>query len=313
MIGPFKITWLVLGLAAPLVFGAAVTWLSYFLGTPSRSGKPAHNRAGTVLVIGTALASAVGMLALLGMPPWRPLEGTHWLLMAVLPTAMVVALLAIPDRSDTAALGWVLRILIAVGVAPLMTRPLVPYTWTQTQAFGWWMGIGVFGCLGWWLTRRFAVRHGGRLAVFVLGGTCAALAGITMASGYLSGGQLAASPALALAGAWLVMLPLGSQQRRSAALADLAYPLLLGMLVYNWQFGWRMQHDAAPYVVAGLLAVAPLGIWAAAIPVLSTRSEPIRVAVAVLVCVLPLASASGLAGYEAMLRAQAASEYEYGY
>lgn len=297
-------TWLLLGLLAPAVFAAAVVMLlpgrdtTGLWGGVSRFGLP----------IGLGMAAAVGMLALTGLPPWRPLQGQHWLVMAVIPASVVAALVGSIKAVPPAA-AWMLRLVIAGGTAPLLSYALVPYTWSRVEAYAWWVGFGLWIITSWWLLHAFARRGNGRTVVFVLGATCGAIGGVTMASGYLAGGQFAASFAAMLGGGWLAMWVRDAGAGAGAAVVDLSIAPLLGMLIYNWQFGWTMQHDASPYVVAGLLASAPL---VACLPLAATRSPKRRTYRGLIVSVLLILAAAGLAGYEAFLRVQASAQaYPY--
>jgi hypothetical protein len=297
--------WLLFGLLLPGLLGAAVV----FAVTAGGNGetKPGVVKR-AVLPIGLALAAAAGILTLVGLPPWKPLQGQHWLLMAVLPAAVMVAVIGSIDRIPR-IVAWILRVVIAAATAPLLTRPLVPYTWSQTEAYAWWSGLGLWIAVSWVLLYVFARRGNGRMAVFVLGLTCGALGGITMASGYLAGGQYAASFALMLCGAWVAMLTRRHSDRFGAAIVDLSMAPLFGMLIYNWQFGWTMQHDAAPHLVAALLGLAPLGVCLCCLTTTAATTSKKRIVMGLLLSGVLILSAAGLAGYEALLRVQASSAY----
>jgi hypothetical protein len=300
--------WLLLGLLLPCAIAAGSVWLLMRCREkPTSGGRWVYG----VSIIGVTIAIAVGMLSLTGLPPWKPIVNLHWILMAILPAALMVALLGLSGRVP-GWLVWTLRLVIACGTAPLLTYTLVPYTWSKPEAAAWWVGLGLWISVFWILMRVLAKRCRGQLVVFVLGGTCGAAGGVTIASGYLTGGQYAASLAFVLLGVWLVMLLCQIYDTVGPAIVDLTIAPLSGWLIYNWQYGWTMQNDASPFVVAGLLAVAPLGAWACRLPLLKGKSQRQQAAAAVLACGFLLALAVGLAGYEAMQRVQETST-PYGY
>lgn len=303
-----ELTWLLISLLLPCLIAAGTVWLCL----------PRRDDAGTdkswlrfAPPIGIGVAALIGMLALAGLPPWQPIEGMHWLIMAVLPASVTVALIGL-IRPVPSVVVWLLRIVVAAGTVPLLTYTLVPYTWSQPQATAWWIGMGLWTCVLWYLMRLLALRGRGRLVIFVLGAVCGTIGGITIASGYLAGGQYAASLAFVILGIWLAMMWGAKSDAIAPAVVDLTIAPISGWLIYNWQFGWTMQNDASPFIVAGLLAIAPLGAWVSALPVLRSRSNTQQVVFPILTTGILLAVAIGLAGYEAMLRLQESTDL-YGY
>jgi hypothetical protein len=72
-----------------------------------------------------------------------------------------------------------------------------------------------------------------------------------------------------------------------------------------------MHHAAAPFLVAALLAIAPLGLWVTSIPWVSSRPPLQRTALGLALTLLLITAALGLAGYEAALRSQNATSGYY--
>ena len=300
--------WILLGLLLPCAVAAG----SVYLLRMCQSGPAPKGRwLSLVSILGIAIAVAAGMVSLTGLPPWKPIEGQHWILMVILPASLLVAMFGISGYVPGIVV-WPLRLIIACGMAPLLTRSLVPYTWNKPEATAWWIGIGLWISLFWFLMRLLSKQGRGQLAVCVLGGVCGILGGITIASGSLTGGQYAASLAFVLLGVWLVMLLCRNSATVGPAVVDLAIAPILGWLIYNWQYGWTMENDVSPYVVAGLLAVAPLGAWVSCLPAMQKRSKKQQIVAALLATGFLLAIAVGIAGYEAMLRMQESTDL-YGY
>lgn len=305
MIEPLELVlWVLKGLVLPCAIAGGSVWLLV-----TRRGNP-ESKSGwayVVSMIGVAIAIVVGMLSLAGLPPWKPIENLHWILMAVLPVSLIVAMFGVIGRIPGAVV-WPTRLIVACGTAPLLTYTLVPYFWTKPEAAIWWVGLGLWMCVFWILMRRLAMRGRGQLVVFVLGGTCGVIGGVTMASGYLTGGKYAATLAFVLLGVWLAMRFGRTDSKVGPAIVDLTIAPLSGWLIYNWQYGWTMEHDVSPYIIAGLLAVAPLGAWVCQLPIVNRRSNGQRIGAAVLAVGILLILAIGLAGYEAMQRMPEISE-----
>ncbi|GAB4107991.1 MAG: hypothetical protein Kow00105_13180 [Phycisphaeraceae bacterium] len=298
--------WVLWGLLLPAALGALTVWLCSFL---ERSRGEVSRWGQARMVLGLGVATACGMLAITGMPPWRPMQGPNWLLAGVLPVGMVVAWLCLISPIPRPVLH-LMRFVVAMGVAPLLTYPLIPYTWTQTQAYVWWAGLGLGVWLIWWLMHRLCTAGRSRTALFVLGMTSAMLAGVTMASGYLAGGQLTATLAVVLGAGWVVMV-LRRDTHCDGALIDLVVPLLYGMLVYHWHFGWTMQHPVSTHIVGIVLGLAPAGIGILSLMAGDGRKARRRVAIGMVVSACLWLVSAGLAGYEAYARVQASSEAGY--
>ncbi len=305
MIEPLELVlWVLKGLVLPCAIAGGSVWLLV-----TRRGKPEAQSgwACAVSMTGVAIAVAVGMLSLAGLPPWKPIENLHWILMAVLPASLIVSMMGVPGRIPGVVV-WPMRLVVACGTAPLLTYTLVPYIWSKPEAAIWWVVLGLWISVFWFLMRLLAVRGRDQLIVFVLGGTCGVIGGVTIASGYLTGGKYAATLAFVLLGVWLAMRFGRTDSKVGPAIVDLTIAPLAGWLIYNWQYGWTMEHDASPYMVAGLLAVAPLGAWVCQLPFVNRRPNGQRIGAAVLAVGVLLMLAIGLAGYEAMQRMQESSE-----
>ncbi len=301
--------WFLYGIGLPLVIALAVVWAL------SR-GKDARPGGWPALgwTLGIGLATFASLLANTGLPPWKPIESTHWLVMAVAPGAMLVSLLCTWTKLPRPLL-FVLRLLVAAAIAPLLLQPMLRYSWESPEATAWLLGLGL-GALGIWVAmHRYVSKYGGVAPLFVLGATAASVAACTVMSGSVTAGQLAGSFAVGLGGAYLATLPgrLPGKVPTHAgpAVTDLAVPVLLGLLLNSLMYSWRMQHEPwAPRVVALLLAVAPLGIWAGRLPVFKRQSAGRQALIGCCVTLGLIALALGIAGYEAYLRSRAVS-YDY--
>lgn len=291
-------SWYLLGLLLPMVIAAAGVW---FLARGQ--GDTGGRLAPIGWALGIGLGSAAGLLALTGMPPWKPIQGYHWILMAVLPASMAVGLIGSIPKTPR-PIVWALRAIVAGATAPLLTYSLVPHTWSQNEAYAWWAGMGAWIFVFWILMHALVERGRGRLVIFALGATAGAIGGATMASGYLVGGQFVASLAAALGGGWLATLGRGTGATVGRGVVDVTVAPMFGLLIFGWQYGWTMEHDVSPYIVAGLLAVAPLGVWAQALPGIPGRSSKQRTAASLIIVGFLIVTGLGLAGYEASLRLQ---------
>lgn len=298
-------SWFFLGLLAPMLIGALGVGLLVRGRENPSSPWPAVGWS-----LGIGLGATAGMLALLGLPPWKPIEAHHWVLIAVLPASVAVALFNAVPRVPQIVL-WLLRLCVAGGLAFVLMQSQLPY-WSTAKSLAWLGGIGWAMLILWAILHRYAQRPntGGSL-VFVLGATAGAIGVCTIASGSILGGQLAASLAAAIAGGWLASLGRHAQPLLSRGAMDVMFPPIFGLLVFGWYYAWQMQHPASSHMVAGILALAPLGLWASALPWIIHRSIWQRTVLGVAVSLLLLAAAMGLAGYEAALRAQDAGASYY--
>ena len=309
-----QLIWALLGFLLPMLIGAAGVWLLVCCNkNPSGPLPP----LGWSLAIG--LGASVGMLALVGFPAWKSIEAKHWLLIAVLPAAVVVSLINTISRFPW-IIHWLMRLVVVVGTVYVVLQ--VPIArWSTNEKIGWLGGIGALMLGVWALLHRYArqnINNPGtdesqrtRLLVFVLGATAGVIGGTTIASGSLIYGQLTASLAAAICGSWLATFGCKAGPISPRGMVDMIMPLSFGLLIADWYFGWRMQNPASPHIVAGLLAVAPLGLWATAVPWVRSRPRWQVTAWGVLAVFLLLIAAFGLAGYEANLRSQASGPSYY--
>ncbi len=298
-------SWFLLGLLLPMVIGAVAAWLFVRGKDNPTSPLPAVGWS-----LGVGLGAAAGMLSLLGMPPWKPIEAHHWVLIAVLPAGVCVGLInAIPGLPK--AVHWLLRLCVAGGIALALMQSQLSQ-WTTLEAGFWLGGIGA-GTLGVWaLLHGYAQRpSAGSAVVFVLGATAGAIGGCTIASGSIVGGQLTVSLAGAIGGGWLATQGRNAGPGLARGAVDVMVPPIFGFLVYGWYYVWQMHNAASPHIVAGLLAVAPLGLWASALPWINRRPDWQRTALSIAVSLLLIVAALGLAGYEAALRSQNAGPSYY--
>ncbi|MEZ6191834.1 MAG: hypothetical protein R3C45_11175 [Phycisphaerales bacterium] len=297
--------WFLYGVAIPLAIALAIVW-ALSRGRDARAG--GWPTVGWALGIG--LATFAALLANTGLPPWKPIESTHWLVIAVAPGALLVALLGAWKKVPRPLL-MALRVLVAAGIAPVLLQPMLRYSWDSPEATAWLSGLGLAALLIWGLMHLHMTRHGGVAPLFVLGATAAGVAACTVMSGSITAGQLAGSFAVGLGGAYLATLKSKSLTHAGPAMTDAVVPVLLGLLINSWMYSWRMEHEPwAPRVVAVLFAIAPLGLWAGRLPAFQKQSEARKTLLGVCVTLGLIALALGIAGYEAYLRSQA-NTYDY--
>ncbi len=300
-------SWFLIGLLAPLAISLAG------VGLLSRA-KDARGscRAAFGWWLGLGLAITAAFFANTGLPPWKPIESTHWLVMAVLPAAVVLAALSLWSKCPR-VLMYLLRLIIAAGIAPLLLQSYLKYTWSTAEAVSWLAGLGLATFVIWVLVHRYVARFGGRAALFALGATMAGLAACTVASGSVTAGLLAGSVAVALGGSYLATISSKSPTTPGPVMSDLAVPMLLGLLINNWMYSWQMQHEPwAPRGVAALLAIAPIGLWIGRLPLFSRYSDRTRALIGCGVALALIGLALGVSGYEAYLRSQAPTgDYYY--
>ncbi len=333
------LNWIPFGLLLPMLIGAAAVWLLVRGRDNPTSPQPTASPPVLPPVsppvsppalpvigwsLGIGLGATVGMLSLLGLPPWKPMEAHHWVLIAILPAAMVVGLVnAIPKLPQI--VHWLLRLCVVVGTVYVLMQSQLT-RWTTNEKCLWLGGIGAVMLAVWAVLQLYAQRSdklsgaggasggtsgGGRLIVFVLGATAGAIGGTTIASGSITGGQLTASLAAAIGGGWLATLGRNARPLSARSAVDIMFPPSFGLLVYGWYYAWQMQHAASPHIVAGMLAVAPLGLWVTSIPWVNSRPTHQRTAIGLALTSLLILAALSLAGYEAALRNQAAGPSYY--
>jgi len=298
-------SWFLLGGLLPMVIAGAFAWALSHNKDARMGGLPAIG-----WTIGIGLAALVGLLASTGLPPWKPIESKHWLVMAVVPAALLVALIGTSARMPR-TLIWLLRVLVAAGIAPVLLQPMLRYAWSTGESAAWLSGLGIAVLLVWYLMHLNASRYGGRAPLFVLGATAAGLAVCTVASGSTTAGLLAGSFALALGGAYLATAKGKTCTHTGPGLTDVAVPVLLGLLINSWAYSWQMHHEPwASRGVAAILLAAPLGLWIGRLPVFKRLSSVNQALVGCGVSIFMVALALGIAGYEAYLRS---SESAAGY
>ncbi len=307
-------SWLLLGLLLPMLIGAVGIGLLVRRIKGLTSPLPP---LGWSLAIG--LGASVGMLALIGFPPWKSLEARHWVLSAVLPAAVVVGMLnAVPGFPWV--VHWLLRLGMIFGTLYVLLQSPIS-RWTTNEKLAWLGGIGSAMMVIWALLHRYAMASLNqstteaadrtKLLVFALGATAGAIGGTTIASGSIIDGQFTASFAAAVGGGWLAVLGSKAGPVSPRGVVDVIFPVGFGLLVAGWHYAWRMQNPASPHIVAGLLAVAPLGLWVTAIPWVRSRPAGQRTLWSFIAVFLLIFAALGLAGYEAALRSQASGPSYY--
>ena len=248
-------TWVLLGAVLPAVIGSVVPLVVFYQRCP-------RWLASIVSVIAVAIGFKVGFMATYGWPKLPPIESHEWLLIVLMPAALVIAIFATVTRIPTGII-WVLRLCLAFGAAPILLQPYIEHTWTRAQSTAWLMGLGVAAALFWVLllrlvSNRYAAKDDhtpgswSLLALaIVAGGT-----GITiLTSGSQTLGQLGITLATILIGVAAASLFTRKAAFSLTSHLDLTVTLLIGI----WLSGYFYAQLSPIHVI--LLALAPLTAW----------------------------------------------------
>ena len=248
----FEQAWFVQGGAFPAILAAVIVLGVRAIPRPEWLSK-------TPEVIAIAAGFTVGFVATHGGPNFPPVESQEWFVVVALPISLVVAMAARICVAP-APLFWIMRLLIAFGLPPLLLQPLLQYTWSLAQAVTWLTLLGLANTTVWVLLSRPVKPHHGQpfprfdwviwMLTIVVGAT-----GITT---MLSGSQTLAQVTLSLAvtcaaiGAIGVIWPNKNGWQGSI---DIALP----MLIMIWLNGY-FYAEVIP-IHAILLGLSPLAVW----------------------------------------------------
>ena len=260
MIGPRDI---LIGIVLPMVFAAVCLVL---VARPWGRGSRMHAALGWVLAV--ALGYGAAHLGLEGVPG-EPLESQDWILLALLPGAVLIAILQVVP-SVPRGIVWAARVLLGAGMPVVLLLSYLrqvgePWAvWTAVDAMMWLGGLGAVCSVVWVCLARLERHDPGRSLPLGIG--CAAgAAGLTvLMSASQSIGQLGLALAAALLGATLGSI--GLKRSDAAAGSTAIAPLVLMAVVIVGHFYAELTAANAL-----LLLLAPLGAWVGQVPQVRRR------------------------------------------
>jgi hypothetical protein len=253
-----------------LAAAAATAGVVLLLCGPGRKIFPALSSLGTVL--GVALGFSVGCAWLDVRPHWPPREDQDRLLLILLPSAVVVELLAALFRR----MAWLLRFALAASAGWILLYGSVYLEdlagpglreWTPGQA-GLILTLLAAVLMAVWVSLvALAQGSGGRVVPLALALACGGSAVTVMLSGYSSGGQLGLPFAAAVGGVVFPSLILTGSLDAVAA-TGLALIEVFALLVIGRFFGELNTGHAIALFLAPLLCWLPelpllrrIGLW----------------------------------------------------
>lgn len=240
---------------------AAVVLLLFGL---RRKKRPALSSLGTVL--GVALGFAAGCIWLDVRPHWPPREDQDRLLLILLPSAVVVEMLATLFKK----MAWLLRSALAASAGWILLYGSVyledltgpgSREWTPGQAGSILMLLAAVLLAVWVSLIALAQRSGGRAVPLALALACGGTAVTIMLSGYFSGGQLGLPLAAAVVGVVFASWILAGSLDAVAA-TGLALLGLFALLVIGRFFG---ELTTGPAIA---LFLSPLLCWLPELPLI---------------------------------------------
>ena len=252
--------WFLLGALLPAVAAGGV------VGSLTRRVNP--NAAWSAA---TALGFAIGYCATDGWPPFPPRESHHWLVVGLLPAALVAE--ALPPWGRAGRRGaWLVRAALLLGWPPLLLQSYLKYNWSPAQAALWLTALAAVGGVLFSSTAGASRQARGKPVVFALGLVAAATGILLMLSGSATLGQLGLALACTLGGAWAAMLVRGGDPPTVGLLATIL--LLMGL----WANGYF--YASLTPLRAACLCLAPLGVWLGRIPMIKGRPLQLGVSLA---------------------------------
>src|SRR5262245_29702924 len=279
-----------------MALAAAITAVAVLLtGLPWRSPRWGIATAGSVL--GVALGFGISSWWLGIRATWPPKEATDRLLLVVLPIVIGVELVG-------AAAGkfrwvvWLLRMVVAAFAARILVDKSAYIAdlsgpdsrlWDETLTTKILAGLAVALAVVWAALLLLLRRPAGRAVPFAVAGTCVAAGGVTMLSGYATGGgQLGLPLGAAIAGAFLASLLL-SGRRTTGGAVGFGVVGLFSYLVIGRLFAELTTTNAA------LLFFAPLLCWLLELPLVRRLPVWLRSTLGILLTVVPVSIALFLA------------------
>lgn len=217
-------------------------------------------------IVGLVVASITGLYLLGLAPSWPPVQDRDRLYLIVLPAAAIAELVfALNPRRP--AIGWLLRIAVAVLAARIILHGSIYVAdvagpgsrqWNLWQTIGMTTAIGIAVVLVGIVARRGVGRGADGWVALTLAVVAAATGLTIMLSGYATGGQGALPLAAAVVGGWVGWRVSGRPANESLGPAvHLVVLLLWGMLVSARFFaelttGHLMLLGVAPAVIGAI-------------------------------------------------------------
>ncbi len=292
--------WLAGGLLAVAL--AVAVWL--LVDQPWRL--PSHirgNLAYVAAVFAGFFGATVAHWAVKHAWPWPPRESAHFLLMVIVPGALVVQIIAAWPRVPQ-WLAWLLRGLLIAATPPVLLQALMRHQWSAGVAVAICAGLAAGIALVWVMLAWLAQGNPGRgpwLGMLIT----TAGAGVTlMSSGSITLGEMGLTLAAAVFGSALAGLANRGPQTFATGL-PFAF-LILASLLIEGRFYASM--GTLPGVV---LAVAPLTGWVACIPALRRRPW-LAAAACVIACGIVVGAVTVPIALTAMHQADVVGENEEG-
>ena len=216
---------------------------------------------------GWAIAIAAGFVAgyhaVDGWPPLPPTESQHWLVLVLLPAAVVCGSLGPHDGVPLMARIVVraIQLLVAAATPTLLLQSYVQYQWSTQQAVAWLAGLGGYLAILWLLTDLLKERLSERLVLTSLVVTAGGTGIVILMSGSQSLGQLGLSLTVILVAGWVVSWFVPQAVGKSTTMG-VVLVLLAGL--------WINAHYYASMTATNtvLLAVSPLGLWLSQLPIM---------------------------------------------
>lgn len=278
---------IIVGIIVPAVVCGAILLAAW---RPWRRAKPRDGRwAGAIAI---AAAYAIAYAKLVGDFQFPPTSADNWIVY-LMPAAMIggvlFCLLPLPPWSRVVAVAG-----LAVALLWLLLKPLIGSEFSCTAAAGR-IAAGAVAMTVWWVLINQLARHGPRmLAPLILMLAAAGGAVILGDNGLAQRGGMVLAALAAILAACAVVCALAPRFRLAGGGTLAATLALFGTLLYGYYY---IYPDPTPRLIGAvaLVLAAPLLAWAAWLPVLHRRTGWLRGAVAVILVVLGVGAAVGLA------------------
>lgn len=243
--------------------------------------------------VGLAVAYVMAHHCSVGWPNWPPVESQDWLLIAVLPVVLAIAVIG---QSRFARWVWLARIAVGLVLPIGLMRIYLSTHWSMAESAVSFSLLGV-GHAALWASLYHQARPKDGVAPRWPIAALALSAGVggvvfIMAADSISIGQLAISLATILGGLWLVSLWAGGSPKASVTqmVVDTAWPLFAGLLITAHFFGG----NTIPRL-ALLIALAPQLARLGDLPWLNRRGPVVNALCRLALTAAPLAIAVILA------------------
>lgn len=277
---------ILLGIGLPAIIAVVVLLV---VALPWR--KAAKWRVALSWGLGVGAGLVAGFLAVIGTPgaPWVPED---WLLVAVMPAAIVVGVLAWAKLPT--AVAWLLRAIVSGGVPVLLCQSYLKQVggdfapWTAGEAAAWMVGWAVVIFIVWTaLALRVQPGRAVPIAMMFVAG-CTGM--VVLMSDSQSIGQIGLALGAAMFGGVLAstLLP---RDKAAVGGVDVAWLVTAGLLI----LGRHYAEYEPTHAKWALLAGAPLLVWVAALPVVRRWPGWLAGSTSVVAVLIPTLIAVGIA------------------